>query len=383
MPRVSPRRSPLAGWQGRLQQVWGSAFPAAAAARTRLAATPRPARLAVAAVTAVAVVTGGGAVALPKAAGLLAVKDPGAVSRVIVVTPGPAAPSSAPPSAPAAPPTVTPSIAPTAAAAPATTTAARVVPSELTASGIPDAALKAYRRAQVSAARWYPGCHLSWTLLAAIGRVESNHGRFAGAVLSRDGRSRPAIIGLRLDGSGATSVVPDSDHGRLDGDPQFDRAVGAMQFLPATWRGVAVDGDGDGLGDPQDINDAAVSAAVYLCAYSGNLATPAGRGAAVFRYNHSNDYVALVLGVADAYSTGTTVTVPTPVVPSAPKPTPRLAPDEPATPVTPPAVATPAPPPAPTTPPAVPSASASPTGSPSPSPLDTPPATPDISPSPS
>ena len=78
-----------------------------------------------------------------------------------------------------------------------------------------------------------PDCEISWTLLAAIGRVESNHGRFGGAQLGSDGVSRPEIRGPQLDGAGPFAAIPDSDNGVLDRDKVWDRAVGQMQFLPA------------------------------------------------------------------------------------------------------------------------------------------------------
>ena len=55
---------------------------------------------------------------------------------------------------------------------------------------VPEAALRAYRHAADVMAKAAPGCRISWTLLAAIGRVESNHGRFGGATLGSDGVSR-------------------------------------------------------------------------------------------------------------------------------------------------------------------------------------------------
>lgn len=60
--------------------------------------------------------------------------------------------------------------------------------------------LVAFRTADDEPAASQPGCHLPWTLLAGIGRIESGH---AGG-------------------------------GRVDGNGTYDRAVGPMQFLPTT-----------------------------------------------------------------------------------------------------------------------------------------------------
>jgi hypothetical protein len=110
------------------------------------------------------------------------------------------------------------------------------------------------------AARTCPG--LSWTVLAAIGQVESDHGRNNG----------PSTAG----------------------------ALGPMQFLPSTWRAYGVDGDNDGKADIMNPYDAIPGAARYLCANGG------GRGGqslynAVFRYNHAHWYVQKVLALAQAY----------------------------------------------------------------------------------
>ncbi|MGN6608628.1 MAG: hypothetical protein ACTHMS_16660, partial [Jatrophihabitans sp.] len=93
-----------------------------------------------------------------------------------------------------------------------------VAASALAADGIPATALLAYQRAAAAVDAASPGCHLGWTLLAGIGRVESDHGRFAGATLYTDGRSVPKIIGIPLDGAGTERIL-DTDHGVLDGDP--------------------------------------------------------------------------------------------------------------------------------------------------------------------
>ena len=67
---------------------------------------------------------------------------------------------------------------------------------------LPISADRAYRAAARRTAVESPGCRLPWTLLAAVGRVESDHGRYGGSVLGLDGRPRPAIIGVALDGVG-------------------------------------------------------------------------------------------------------------------------------------------------------------------------------------
>ncbi len=117
-----------------------------------------------------------------------------------------------------------------------------------------------YRELYIASAHYCPG--LRWQVLAAIGQVESNHGRNAG-------RSSAG-------------------------------ALGPMQFLPSTWAGSGVDGDGDGKKDIQNPYDAVPAAALYLCQYG------AGQGGqqlydAVFAYNHADWYVKLVLGLAAKY----------------------------------------------------------------------------------
>ncbi len=208
------------------------------------------------------------------------------------------------------------------------------------AADIPDAALAAYQRAATVINATDRGCRLPWELLAGIGRVESNHGRFAGSQLDASGVASPAILGIALDGTQNTAVIADTDQGELDGDPTYDRAVGPMQFIPSTWTYVGVDADGDGVRNPQDIDDAALAAAVYLCVGDQDLSTIAGQRSAVHRYNHSQSYVDLVLRIARAYATGDYSTVPTASVPSLPstaqtRPTQQVVP--PAAPPAPPA----------------------------------------------
>ncbi len=184
------------------------------------------------------------------------------------------------------------------------------VVSTASATGIPAVALTAYQRAATVIDAADKTCHLPWQLVAAIGRVESDHGRSDGNVLSDRGIARPGIFGPVLDGTHGTTEIRDTDAGQYDGDTRFDRAVGPMQFIPSTWAIVGVDADSDGRRDPQDIDDASLGSAVYLCSGTDDLGTDAGRRDAVSRYNHSRRYVALVLAIMQSYLDGDFASVP-------------------------------------------------------------------------
>jgi membrane-bound lytic murein transglycosylase B len=168
---------------------------------------------------------------------------------------------------------------------------------------VPEAALRAYKAAVAATNGSHPSCDLPWTLLAAIGRVESDHGRYGGSVLGSDGLPRPAIRGVALNGVGPVAAIADSDNGRFDGDKVWDRAVGPMQFIPTTWAGSGRDGDGDGVANPNDIDDAALAAAGYLCAEDRDTATGEGWWDGVLTYNASGDYARLVWAAAERYGT--------------------------------------------------------------------------------
>ncbi|MET1058467.1 MAG: lytic murein transglycosylase [Nocardioides sp.] len=171
-------------------------------------------------------------------------------------------------------------------------------------ANLPSPALAAYQRAATVINASDPGCGVSWEHIAAIGRVESDHGRYGGSHLDRNGIALPGILGIPLNGTHGTRTIRDTDAGLYDGDTRWDRAVGPMQFIPSTWSVVGVDADGDGTRNPQDVDDAALATAVYLCSGSDDLSTEAGRVAATLRYNHNNSYVALVLATADGYARG-------------------------------------------------------------------------------
>lgn len=108
---------------------------------------------------------------------------------------------------------------------------------------------------------------VDWTILAAIGKVESNHGT---------GGLYGCILG------------PPTPYGP---------AHGPMQFLVSSWATTGVDGNGDGLVDSCDYRDAIPSAANYLV-QSG---APGDYYSAIYAYNHADWYVQSVLAQARTY----------------------------------------------------------------------------------
>lgn len=169
------------------------------------------------------------------------------------------------------------------------------------ASGIPSRALEAYAGAAISKEQAMPSCGLSWTTLAAIGLAESDHGRHGGSTVGVDGTVTPPIYGIALDGD-ATAHIPDSDGGAIDGDAKFDRAMGPMQLIPQTWRNWHIDGNGDGIEDPQNIDDAVVATSNYLCRASGDMVSRDGWRAGVLAYNSSDAYAQTVANAANRYA---------------------------------------------------------------------------------
>jgi Transglycosylase SLT domain len=114
---------------------------------------------------------------------------------------------------------------------------------------------------QESAARYCP--RLSWTVLAAIGEIESGDGANNG----------PSTAG----------------------------ALGPMQFMPATWAAWGIDGFGEtGTPNIMDPLDAVPSAARMLCADGAGSAS--SLRAAIFDYNHADWYVSEVLALATEYA---------------------------------------------------------------------------------
>ena len=166
-------------------------------------------------------------------------------------------------------------------------------PSEFALEDIPEALLGHYR----AAGRTCPG--LPWTVLAGIGKVESDHGRFGGATLAANGDVSPRILGPVLDGSTpGTRAIPLPGGSPWHDHPTHDRALGPMQFLTDTFRAHGVDGNGDGTANPHNAIDAIHSAARYLCGQSGEVTD---LREAVMTYNRSEAYVDEVLDYAFRY----------------------------------------------------------------------------------
>ncbi len=157
------------------------------------------------------------------------------------------------------------------------------------AGAVPYALVNAYDRAVLAAPT---ECHLTVSLLSAIGEVES--GNLAGRTVDARNRVTPAVFGP-LPRRGAAHGLRDTDDGLWDESSRWDRGVGPMMLIPSAWRTVAVDLDGDSLRDPQDVYDAAGAAMAHLCKDGRDLSTPAGLREAVLGYHDSPEFLRSVL----------------------------------------------------------------------------------------
>lgn len=167
---------------------------------------------------------------------------------------------------------------------------AGIGPSEEAIEDIPPVVLQAY----IAAGTACPG--LPWTVIAGIGKVESNHGRHGGSSIGLDLISRPPIIGIPLDGRPGVARIPDTDDGRLDGDLVWDRAVGPFQFIPSTW--ALFEGAAGGPRNPHYLPHGVEAVVWHLCPQG----TTTDLESAIFSYNRSQAYVDKVLAWAERYT---------------------------------------------------------------------------------
>jgi hypothetical protein len=160
------------------------------------------------------------------------------------------------------------------------------------ATGIPARVAQAYR----DAGDQCPG--LDWTLLAAIGAVETNHGQHAGSTVDPDtGEITPWIFGPPLNGTGGTAAIPIGQWNNWWGlSGPWLHAVGPMQILPATFSAHAVDADNDGTANPHDIDDAVATAATYICSAAGGQVAGPDDVARIYNPGDADNYAAALTG---------------------------------------------------------------------------------------
>ncbi|GAA3577251.1 murein transglycosylase [Amycolatopsis ultiminotia] len=157
-------------------------------------------------------------------------------------------------------------------------------------TGLSPRLVSAYGRAEMWMSRQKPTCHLSWATLAAIGHLSSD-----AMQIGPDG----VVSGP----STGPSAGPDTDGGALDGDRAADHKLGPLQLAPSTWRKYAQRANGDGKpANPRNIDDAAFTAARYLCSGADDLGTPAGWWRAMLFYNASVQYGQNAFVAADSYA---------------------------------------------------------------------------------
>lgn len=153
--------------------------------------------------------------------------------------------------------------------------------SEYALDSVPEDYLELYQEA--GADRGVP-----WNVLAAIGQVESHHGRWDGPGITEGhndwGAAGPMQFGA-LDGSAAGNS--------WGGEP-----VMAVEDRPD--EGYGLDGSGNGMVDVYDPADAIPAAADYLLAHG----IEDDLRQAIFGYNHAWWYVEEVLEWADRYAEG-------------------------------------------------------------------------------
>ena len=160
--------------------------------------------------------------------------------------------------------------------------------------------IDAYFRAAVGMNERRPSCGISWDQLAGVGLIESRHGAFGGSSVGPDGQTSKEILGPVLDGD-PFAAISDTDGGAFDGNIEWDRAVGPMQFIPSSWDIYGLDGNDDGVVDPHNLYDAALSAAEHLCRGHSSLQNESAYRVSLLGYNRSVVYGSDVIAAQRRY----------------------------------------------------------------------------------
>lgn len=164
---------------------------------------------------------------------------------------------------------------------------------------VPTVAMDAYRAAAALADQRVSSCGIQWYDLAGIAQVESNQGRHGATTIAASGETAPPILGPPLDGQAHRADIPAIATSYDDGGGPHQQAVGPLQFLPATWNALGASVR-VAPGDPNNLWDAAVGAALYLCR-AGSFAT-GPNVAALYSYNRSASYVTEVAALEQAFA---------------------------------------------------------------------------------
>jgi membrane-bound lytic murein transglycosylase B len=134
----------------------------------------------------------------------------------------------------------------------------RIARRDIVSQPVDELSLKRYKKLYEEAAEEY-GFGEDWYVLAAVGKVESDHGQNMG--------------------------------------PSSAGALGPMQFMPSTWESYGLDANRDGRENIMDPEDAIPAAARYLEAGGA----PDDWYEALYTYNHAGWYVEKVLKMAERY----------------------------------------------------------------------------------
>ncbi len=169
---------------------------------------------------------------------------------------------------------------------------------------IPVIALEAYAYAARVAEVENPKCHIAWTTLAGIGQVESHHGTYRGARLAPNGDVSPPIRGVRLDGSGGTLRIVDTEEDVTDGRRR-DARHGADAVHPGDVAALRCRRSQRRPPSARTTSTTPRSRRPVICVGAERISrTPRGWITALRAYNNSGVYARAVRDWATAYAKG-------------------------------------------------------------------------------